>query len=152
MRLRRPRAEAVRVVPGLWIGGAPDHRQARLLVGEGIEAVVDLRGEASETNNVWPPTVEVVRLALQDHGSPTAEELQQAAETASQLMRRGLEVFVHCQAGLERSPTVACATLLLQGWPLTEAYRRVTATRPGARPTDGQLLALRQLAETIVRN
>jgi protein-tyrosine phosphatase len=146
---RAPRVDAVRVVPGLWLGAAPGRRQAMLLARDGIDAVVDLRSEGSETGDLWPPGVDVVRVGLQDHGSPTVEELRAAAQTTSELMRRGREVFVHCHAGVERSPTVACATLLLLGWPLNDAFRRVTEARSRSRPTEGQLTALRGLAETI---
>jgi protein-tyrosine phosphatase len=144
--------DAAPVVPGLWVGAAPDRRQARRLVRDGIDAVVDLRSERNESDKVWPSGVEVVRVGLQDHGSPTIDELRAAAQTVSELMRRGREVFLHCHAGLERSPTVACATLLLQGWPLPEAFRRVMESRPRALPTEGQLAALRALAKTMARD
>jgi len=67
---RPARVDAVRVVPGLWIGAAPDRRQAQALTRDGIDAVVDLRSEGSKTEERWPPGVEVVRVGLQDHGSP----------------------------------------------------------------------------------
>ena len=140
--------DAAPVVPGLWVGAAPDLRQARRLVRDGVNAVVDLRSEGNVSENVWPSEVEVMRVGLQDHGSPTVDELRAAAQAVSGLMRRGREVLVHCHAGIERGPSVACATLVLQGWPLDEAFRRVTASRPRALPTDGQLAALRELAET----
>jgi protein-tyrosine phosphatase len=142
----RTHVDAAPVVPGLWVGAAPDRRQARRLVRDGINAVVDLRSERNESDEVWPPEVEVVRVGLQDHGSPTVDELRAAAQAVSELMRRGREVFLHCHAGLERGPTVACATLILQGWPLNNAYRQVVESRPRALPTDGQLAALRELA------
>jgi len=144
--MARGRVDAARVVPGLWVGAAPSHRQAQQLVREGIDAVVDLRIEGAE--KVWPPGVELIRVGLQDHGSPTVDELRAAAQAVSDLMRRGREVLVHCHAGLERGPSVACAALVLQGWPLNEAFRRVAASRPRALPTEGQLAALRGLAET----
>jgi predicted protein tyrosine phosphatase len=143
------RVDAAMVVPGLWVGAAPNHRQAQQLVRDGVDAVVDLRIEGDGDAEVWPPGVELVRVGLQDHGSPTVDELRAAAQAVSDLMRRGREVLVHCHAGLERGPSVACAALVLQGWPLNEAFRRVTASRPHALPTEGQLAALRGLAETM---
>jgi protein-tyrosine phosphatase len=131
------------------VGAAPGRRQARLLVGDGIDAVVDLRREQVRANDVWPPGVEVARVGLEDHGSPTAAELRAAANATSGLMRRGRTVLVHCRAGVERSPTVACAALVLHGWSLHDAYTRVLRSRPRASPTDGQLAALRELAATV---
>jgi predicted protein tyrosine phosphatase len=143
------RVDAAMVVPGLWVGAAPNHRQAQQLVRDGVDAVVDLRIEGDGDEEVWPPEVALVRVGLQDHGSPTVDELRAAAQAVSDLMLRGREVLVHCHAGLERGPSVACAALVLQGWPLNEAYRRVTASRPRALPTEGQLAALRGLAAAM---
>jgi hypothetical protein len=39
-----------------------------------------------------------------------------------------------------------CATLVVMGWSLTEAYQRVLEVRPEAAPTDGQLTVLRALS------
>ena len=64
-------------------------------------------------------------------------------------MRQGDVVLVHCRAGLERAPTVACAALLCSGWSLAEAYRRVIERRRAAAPTADQLAALSALADRI---
>ena len=140
---RRP--DAVRVIPGVWLGSAPSTAQARRLAREGITVVVDLRAEAAE-RAAWPGTVRVVPIPMVDHGTPTAAEVSSAASQVSRLVRDGEEVLVHCRAGLERSPTVVCATLMLQGWSLADAYRRVTEARSGAAPTEGQLSVLRSIA------
>jgi protein-tyrosine phosphatase len=70
----------------------------------------------------------------------------------SALVGQGHEVLVHCHAGVERTPTVVCAALVMMGWTLAEAYQRVLDVRPEAAPTDGQLAVLRALsAELSVR-
>lgn len=140
------RADAARVIPGLWVGSAPSARQAQRLAGEGITAVVDLRSEGGDGGS-WSDGVAVHRVPFVDHATPTVDELGAAAEIISRLLKDGHEVLVHCRAGLERSPTVVCAVLLLQGWPLSEAYRRVTESRKGAAPTEGQLATLRKLEQ-----
>ena len=86
-----------------------------------------------------------------DHGTPTIEALQGAATTVSDLVKQGHEVLVHCQAGVERAPTVVCAALVMMGWSLTEAYQRVLEVRPEAAPTDGQLAVLRALSAELTR-
>lgn len=140
------RPDAVRVAPGLWVGSYPNRRQAHRLAAEGINCAVDLRTER-EAESPWPDGVILYGLPMEDHGSPTVEELKSAAEAVAGLVRQGHEVLVHCRAGLERGPTVVCAVLLLQGWSLSEAYERVRECRPGAAPTDGQLAALRGMSE-----
>jgi protein-tyrosine phosphatase len=81
-----------------------------------------------------------------DHGTPSADELRDAAATVSSLVGQGHEVLVHCHAGVERTPMVVCAALVMMGWSLTDAYQRVLEVRPEAAPTDGQLGVLRVFA------
>jgi protein-tyrosine phosphatase len=118
------------------------------LVRDGINCVVDLRAER-ERRGRWPQQVVDRHVPLQDHGSPSVEELRGAAGAVVDMLKQGYEVLVHCHAGLERAPTVACASLLLMGWPLTAAYQKVLQAHPGAAPTDGQMAALRAMADQL---
>ena len=141
----RQRADADEIVPGLWIGSAPSSFQVAALVSAGIDAVVDLRAEDDAVRRAWPDCVAVAIVPLVDHGTPPLDALRAAATAVSDLMGAGRTVLVHCHAGIERAPTVACAALVLQGWSLEDAYRRVTERRSMAAPTDGQLASLRTL-------
>jgi protein-tyrosine phosphatase len=100
----------------------------------------------------WPPQVLVRHIPLEDHGTPTIEELRDAAVTVSSLVREGHDVLVHCHAGVERTPMVVCAALVMMGWSLTDAYQRVVEVRPEAAPTDGQLATLRAFAADVSAN
>lgn len=140
----RPHLDAVEVLSGLWLGSCPSHRQARQLASMAIDSVIDLRAEGPPVE--WPDGVEVARFALVDHGTPTTVRLSETAEAVVRRLRAGATVFVHCHAGQQRAPTVVCAALMRMGWSLDDAYRRVLEVRPGAMPTEGQLLALRELA------
>lgn len=142
----RQRADADEILPGLWVGSAPSSVQMAALVSAGLDAVVDLRGEGSSVRRHWPDGIDVRVIPLRDHGTPSLDELRAAATAVSDLMGYGRTVLVHCHAGVERAPTVACAALLLQGWRLEDAYRRVIECRRAAAPTDGQLATLRALA------
>ena len=142
----RQRANADEIIPGLWIGSAPSSVQVPALVSAGIDAVVDLRAEDDAVRPVWPDYVAVEIVPLVDHGTPSLDALRAAASAVSELMGAGRTVLVHCHAGIERAPTVACAALVLQGWRPEEAYRRITERRESAAPTDGQLNAVRALA------
>lgn len=138
------------MLPGLWLGSAPSQRQAERLRTRGIDAVVDLRAERDPLGApAWPDDVVVRYAELEDHGAPSVDELRDAASIVADLMADGRTVLVHCHAGIERAPTVACAALVLQGWRMEDAYRRVVDARPQALPTDGQLGALRTLAATL---
>ena len=144
----RQRTDADEIVPGLWVGSAPSSVQVAALVSAGIDAVVDLRAEDDAVRRAWPDYVAVQIVPLVDHGTPPFDALRAAATAVSEVMGDGRTVLVHCHAGVERAPTVACAALVLQGWSLEDAYRRVTERRAVAAPTDGQLASLRALLAT----
>jgi protein-tyrosine phosphatase len=144
----RRRLGTVRVIPGLSMGSAASARNGSRLAREGIDCIVDLRKEGLEVGH-WPPKVPIRHIPLEDHGTPSVEELRDAAVTVSSLVNHGHEVLVHCQAGVERTPTVVCAALLTMGWSLGDAYQRVLQVRPEAAPTDGQVAALRALAAEL---
>ena len=141
----RQRADADEIVPGLWVGSAPSSVQVAALVSAGVDAVVDLRAEDDAARREWPDYVAVEIVPLVDHRTPSLDALRAAARSVSELMGAGRTVLVHCHAGVERAPTVACAALVLQGWSLEDAYRRVIERRSVAAPTDGQLASLRTL-------
>jgi protein-tyrosine phosphatase len=104
-----------------------------------------LREEGPDVGE-WPPQILMSHIPLADHGTPTIASLEAAATAVSDLVKEGHEVLVHCHAGVERTPTVVCAALVVMGWPLTDAYQRVLEVRPEAAPTDGQLAVLRAFA------
>jgi protein-tyrosine phosphatase len=135
-------------MPGLSMGSAASVRHPDRLARDGIDCVVDLREEG--TNLVeWPPQILLRHIPLVDHGTPTIDALGAAAATVSDLVKEGHEVLVHCYAGVERTPMVVCAALVVMGWSLTEAYQRVLEVRPEAAPTDGQLAVLRAFAAEL---
>lgn len=127
------------------MGSAASVRNPARLTRDGIDCVVDLRKEAANVVK-WPPQILIRHIPLEDHGTPTINELGIAAEAVADLLKQGHEVLVHCHAGVERTPMVVCAALVVLGWSLTEAYQRVLEVRPEAAPTDAQLAALRAFA------
>jgi len=130
------------------MGSAPSASSGARLARDGIDCVVDLREKRTDIGH-WPPEVVVRHVPLEDHGTPSIEDLRDAAVTVSSLVKQGHDVLVHCHAGVERTPMVVCAALLVMGWSLTEAYQRILEVRPEAAPTDGQLAVLRALSAQL---
>lgn len=143
------RPDAVEVIPGLMVGSRPSRLQIRRLVAGGVTVVVDLRTDTEGVEVRWPETIIRAQFQLQDHAAPAVEALEEAGRMVADFIRQGEVVLVHCHAGLERAPTVACATLLCMGWSLGDAYRRVLERRRDAAPTGGQLAALGELATQL---
>ena len=111
--------------------------------------MVDLRTDTESVKARWPETTIYARFQLQDQAAPTVEALEEAGRMVADFIRQGEVVLVHCHAGLERAPTVACAALLCMGWSLGDAYRRVLEQRRDAAPTEGQLAALGEFATQL---
>ena len=75
-------------------------------------------------------------------------EIRREAEWVGERLRAGKRVLVHCMAGMNRSATLCCATLmLLEGLSAEAALARVRATHPWGRPDSRHWLKLRWLAQ-----
>lgn len=143
-RLRRRRQEQppdyARVAPWLLVGPALDDVGYAQLAREGVTHVLDLRREASDD----PALMRVLdmrwlRVPIEDSAAPSHEQL---AEINEWLDETGGEnepvVYVHCQGGLGRAPTIAIALLMQRGFTRAEAHRFVQTVRSVAAPTAEQ--------------
>jgi hypothetical protein len=103
----------------LWIGHAGDGRDARRLLAEGIEAVVQLAAE--EPPLALPRELTVCRIPLVDGAENASANLRLAVGVVQLLIASETPTLVCCSAGLSRSPAIVAAAL---------ARRR--GTSPGA--------------------
>jgi hypothetical protein len=79
----------------------------------------------------------------------TAEELLEEGAAIAERLRAGQTVLVHCAAGVNRSSTVCCVTLMaLEGLSAAEALVRVRERHPDAAPDPYHWLLLRWLSHT----
>jgi hypothetical protein len=138
------------LVQELAVGTAPraDWHLDRLS-GEGIAAILSLCSEQEA-----PPPADLAsrfrskRLVLPDHRFerlPELSELEAALAALAELRRHG-PVYVHCVAGMERSPLV-CLGWLMQQHRLTaqRALDYLMQVHPSTNPLPGQLALLYQL-------
>jgi hypothetical protein len=81
------------------------------------------------------------------------EVLREEASWVIEHLKNHRRILVHCAAGMNRSSTICCATLiLLEGLSAEQALERVREHHPWARPDSGHWLKLRWLAETSSRS
>ena len=139
------------------IGSRPYHR--KLFIG-GLEAQGDERPEVDVVFNVGEKPSNWIQKNLihpsdrwdnkgegPDGMSP--EVLLEEAKWVADCLRKNHRVLVHCVAGMNRSATICCATLiLLEGLTAEQALERVREHHPWARPDSNHWLKLRWLAET----
>jgi protein-tyrosine phosphatase len=148
LRGRRPTRRAPswsRIAPRLFIGPALDRVGYFELAQQGVTHVVDLRAEGSDDSD---PAESVglrwVGLPIVDRYPPTDEQFEQLADWLDTSVPYPV-VYIHCQGGLERSPTVAIGLLMRAGYELHEARAAVLSAHPHARPTPAQEDWLNQL-------
>jgi hypothetical protein len=93
----------------LWIGTARDARDIKLVLDNGIEAIIDLALEERPVS----PTRELIylRLPLLDGAGNSQWLLQTASNALEDLMKNGVQTLVACGAGMSRSPAVAAVAI-----------------------------------------
>jgi protein-tyrosine phosphatase len=143
--------DAVEIIPGLHMGAAPSRRVARLMTRGGVSCAVDLRVDRAE-GSPWPEAVRTFSYPLAEYGAPPVETLYAISKHVSALIQGGEIVYVHCRAGVQRAPMVACAVLMQMGWPLADSYRLVAARRLVAALTEGQLDTLKSLELDLMKH
>lgn len=137
------------LVDELAIGSAPKLRQDCLLLKqEGIRGVFSLcTGEEAPPPRDLLIQFQYLRFPLPDHQTgrpPRVEELEQAV-IMLQSLQTFKPIFLHCAAGIERSPLVAIAWLIhSRGLSSTSALDYLQQVHPGSSPLADQLLVLRR--------
>jgi predicted protein tyrosine phosphatase len=141
------------VIPGkLAVGGLPRAEDHLRLATANIRVVLSL---CAEIEGCLPETItrdfSCLRLILPDQYYTTqlkGHQLAKAVEIVHQSLEHQLPVYVHCLAGIERSPTVCIAYLCLyQNLELWEALNWVKQVHPSAMPNESQLRALREFLQ-----
>lgn len=131
----------------LAVGERP--RSFEELSTSGFQAVLSLQEEEEGVPAGEPfPADRYRRVPIRDGivgGVPTPLQIAEAVEALRRFQDQGLVTYVHCYAGVGRSPTVCMAYLASRdSLRLREAYRLVAAAHAPTAPTAGQLAALAQ--------
>jgi atypical dual specificity phosphatase len=138
------------VIPGLLaVGGLPGAHDLNTLTDSKIRVILSL---CAPTEGQLPTQIEdkvyCMRLVLPDshYSYPlSVEKLSQAVDLVSRCTNRNLPIYVHCLAGIERSPTVCIAYLCkIQGLELWEAIAFVKQVHPSSAPNPSHIDTIRQ--------
>jgi protein-tyrosine phosphatase len=117
----------VELVPGLYVGAHPEPEDPFEL---GANVVVCL---ASGTSVKSVPRDRVlVHWPIKDGPVPQPEVLRSLAGLIDTCLREGAVVYVHCQAGMNRSALVVGKVLMAQGMTADEAIALVRDRRKGS--------------------
>jgi protein-tyrosine phosphatase len=131
------------IIPGrLWVGSFCDAQDARQLWRLGITGVLSLQSDQDIKSRgiklkklfkaLEEVDIEFLRMPVQDFDE--AEMARQlpfcVAELEAALAPGWARVYMHCTAGINRSPTVAAAYLIKsRGWTAQETYKYLLEKR-----------------------
>lgn len=104
------------VVPGLWVGGAPEPR-----VPDGIDFVVNLYAPWARYDANGAEVRDVPNVDDDDIDPELAKLFLDIAREVNSRLSLGQTVLVHCQAGLNRSATAVALALMLRGMEASDA-------------------------------
>jgi len=113
---------------------------------EGITADISLEEERVDAPfgidmYVWIP--------IKNHTAPTSEQLDFAVATIEKLVGMGKKIYVHCQNGHGRAPSVVAAYFIKQGKSPDEAIAFVKAKRSSIHLEDSQKESLVEFSKRI---
>jgi len=137
----------------LAVGPAPrTERHIKTLIDNGFRGILSLCSE----NEVSPPPIpsnNIVsrRCVLPDHSygrDPTDDEITSALQELKYLKSCG-PVYVHCKAGIERSPLICIGWLTMEkGLSVQSALDYLMRAHPGTNPLSSHLM---MLEKTLVK-
>lgn len=83
---------------------------------------------------LWLPT--------KDHKAPTFKQLLIGANFIKYLVENKIKVYIHCEHGHARAPTLVAAYFILEGKNVSEAMELIKNKRPIIHPNKSQVKAL----------
>lgn len=134
------------IIDGIYIGTnqcCQTHFDEKLKL-EGIDADISLEEERIDSPfgvnfYVWIP--------IRNHAAPTQEQLDFGIATIEKLVSMKKKIYVHCQNGHGRAPTMVSAYLIKQGKGMNEAIDFIKTKRPSVHLEEVQEDALREFSK-----
>jgi len=119
---------------------------AKKLIKEKITADISLEAERVDTPFgadffVWIP--------VENKTSPTREEFKLGVWVLDGLIKMNRKVYVHCQYGLGRSPTMVAAYFISKGMTVKEAIEKIKEKRPKINLEDCQIKSLEEFKNLL---
>ena len=111
---------------------------------KGIRADISL--EAERIDHPWGVDY-YLWLPTKNHYAPTQKQLSAGVNAIKHLIKNNLKVYVHCQRGHGRAPTLVAAYYISKGMTPKKAFDKIKKKRPVVHFTNVQWAALRRFAK-----
>jgi protein-tyrosine phosphatase len=139
----RPIRRLTHITAHLYLGGQINLAGWQRMERWGVNALVNLRVEWDDRRSginaehyLWLPTID---------GTPsTVEQLARGVEFIHEQVQARRKTYVHCAAGLGRSPTLIVAYLMTRGFTAETARDFILARRPFIALSKRQLMRLEE--------
>jgi predicted protein tyrosine phosphatase len=121
----------------LAVGGCfPIGQAGRLAEGHGIRAVIDLREEDCDDEQLLQLAgIELLHLPTPDQFSPSEQALERGVQFARGHIERGNRILIHCQSGIGRAPSLALCVLVELGFEPLDAIAHAKDCREAVSPS-----------------
>lgn len=140
-----PYTDFVQIAPGLFLGSHPEEEDAFV---HGPSTVICLSQRASAVHP--PPGTLFVHWYIKDGPVPDQDFLSPIVDLINARLRSDGSVFVHCDAGMNRSALVVAAALIRNGMLPADAIETVRSKRPGALSDDYETWLLTSVAHSPI--
>lgn len=134
-----------RIVDGLHVGGQHFRWGLSYLREAGVTAVINMRSEFDDARAGIAPK-RYLHLPTIDNTPPSLLDLERGVDFIEQELASGGVIYIHCEAGVGRAPTMAAAYLVRQGMQPEHAWERLRRGRPFIRPTLSQIERIVELS------
>ncbi|MBI3032959.1 dual specificity protein phosphatase family protein [Candidatus Woesearchaeota archaeon] len=111
------------------------------LLKKGIKADISL--EENRIEQPWGVSF-FLWLPTKNHAPPTVQQFNIGIAMLRELIRNKIKVYVHCQRGHGRAPTLVAAYLISQGMTTKETIDYITKKRPVIHLDSKQVAALKK--------
>lgn len=132
------------VAPGIYLGGKVTPRTFKIFRNWGITGIVSMRTTKPPTT---PDDIETLWLPTRDWTPPSLADFRKGVEFIKKQLDKNGAVYIHCQLGEGRGPSMAAAWLVTKGFTVEEAVELITKYRPMVRPNAKQLKRLAEWQE-----
>lgn len=119
---------------------------AQKLIKKGVSADISLEAERVDTPFgadffIWIPVI--------DGFPPTLEEIEFAVNVINKLTKMNKKIYIHCEYGHGRSPTLVAAYFISQGMNAKSAVEKIKKKRPSIKLVEPQLKALEEYDQKV---